>query len=104
MRDADSTWANSSTRARMSAMQPSGRTHVIGIAGPSGSGKTTVAHLLADRLPGGAVIFALDSYYRDQRGVPEDSINVDVPEAFEHTLIFDQLRALIAGVPIQQPI
>lgn len=85
-------------------MQPSVRSHIIGIAGPSGSGKTTLAHLLAGRLPGGAVVFALDAYYKDQRGVPEEAINVDVPEAFEHTLLFDQLRALVAGVPIQQPI
>jgi uridine kinase len=88
----------------MCAMQPSASGHVIGIAGPSGSGKTTLARLVAERIPGGAVIFALDSYYRDQRGMAEEAINVDVPEAFEHTLIFDQLRALIAGVPIQQPI
>jgi uridine kinase len=88
----------------MSAMQPSARSHIIGIAGPSASGKTTLAQLVASRLPGGAVIFALDSYYKDQRGLPEESINVDIPDAFEHLLIFDQLRALIAGVPIQQPI
>ncbi len=83
-------------------MQPSAR--VIGIAGPSGSGKTTIARLVAERLPGGAVVFPLDSYYIDQRGVSEETINVDVPEAFDRTLIFDQLRALLSGVPIQQPI
>jgi uridine kinase len=83
-------------------MQPSAR--VIGIAGPSGSGKTTIAALVAERLPGGAVVFPLDSYYLDQRGVSDEAINVDVPEAFDRALIFDQVRALLSGVPIQQPI
>ena len=85
-------------------MQPSARACVIGIAGPSGSGKSTLARLLAERIPGGAVIFALDSYYIDQRNVPEESINVDAPEAFDHVLMIQQLRQLLAGVPIQQPI
>lgn len=85
-------------------MQPSARAHVVGIAGPSGAGKTTLARLVAERLPGGAVVFPLDSYYIDQRGVPEDSINVDVPDAFDHALIVDQLRQLLSGVPILQPI
>ena len=83
-------------------MQPSPR--VIGIAGPSGSGKTTIARLVAESLPGGAVVFALDSYYIDQRDVSEETINVDAPEAFDQALIFDQVRALLSGVPIQQPI
>jgi len=85
-------------------MQPSSGVHVVGIAGPSGSGKTTLAHLIAERLPGGGIVFPLDAYYRDQRNVPEESINVDVPEALDHLLMFEQLRALRVGVPIQQPI
>lgn len=85
-------------------MQPSANTRVLAIAGPSGSGKTTLAELVADRLPGGAVIFPLDAYYVDQRSVPEGSINVDAPQAFDHVLIFDQLRQLVSGLPVQQPI
>lgn len=77
---------------------------VVGIAGPSGSGKTTLARLLVERLPGGAVLFPLDAYYRDQAGVAEDSLNVDDPAAFEHHLIIDHLKQLLAGVPVQQPI
>ncbi|HEX6791822.1 MAG TPA: AAA family ATPase [Candidatus Krumholzibacteria bacterium] len=80
------------------------RASVIGIAGPSGSGKTTLAKLVAERLPGGAVVFPLDSYYFDQRGVPEENINVDIPDAFEHLLIVQHLKQLLAGVTIQQPI
>ena len=62
---------------------------VVGIAGPSGSGKTTLARLIVERLPGGAVLFPLDSYYRDQSGVPEEELNVDDPAAFEDHLIVD---------------
>jgi uridine kinase len=78
--------------------------HLIGIAGPSASGKTSLALLAARRLPGGALVFALDSYYRDQRGVPEEVINVDVPEALEHALIVSDLEALASGRSIEQPV
>lgn len=77
---------------------------VVGIAGPSGSGKTTLARLIVERLPGGAVLFPLDAYYRDQSGVPEEELNVDDPAAFEDHLIVDQLKQLLAGIAVQQPI
>lgn len=77
---------------------------LIGIAGPSGSGKTSLARAVARRLPGGALVFTLDSYYRDQRGVREELINVDVPEALEDALIVSDLRALAAGRSIEQPV
>ena len=85
-------------------MHPSQAPHVIGIAGPSGSGKTSLALLLADRLPGGGVVLALDAYYRDQRDVPDDAINVDVPAALDDALLLEQVLALAAGQPVQQPV
>lgn len=85
-------------------MHASQAPHAIGIAGPSGSGKTTLALLLAARVPGGGVVVALDAYYRDQRGVPDDAINVDVPEALDHVLLLDQVHALTAGEPVRQPV
>jgi uridine kinase len=78
--------------------------HVLAIAGPSGSGKSSLAAMLAGRLPGGGVVFALDAYYRDQRNIPEEAINVDEPGAIDHGLMIDQLRALANGLPVQQPI
>lgn len=81
--------------------QPSA-TRVVGIAGPSGSGKTTLAHAAADRYNG--VVFALDAYYHDQRGVDESAINVDVPEAIDVALAIAHLHALIAGRAIDQPV
>lgn len=77
---------------------------VVGIAGPSGSGKTTLARLVVERLPGGATLFPLDAYYRDQAGVAEEELNVDEPAAFEDHLIVDHLKQLLAGVSVQQPI
>ena len=85
-------------------MQPSARACVLGIAGPSGSGKSTLARLLAAQIPGGTVIFGMDSYYLDQRNIPEESINVDAPESFDRLMLLEQLRLLVAGIPIQQPI
>jgi uridine kinase len=76
---------------------------VVGIAGPSGSGKSSLAMLLAERVPGGGVVLALDAYYRDQSGLPEDAINVDAPEALDHVLLVEQLRDLAAGRSVQLP-
>lgn len=75
---------------------------VVGIAGPSGSGKTTLAQAVASRL--GGLVFALDAYYRDQRHLTEDEIEVDIPDAIEASLAAEQLRALLAGRPVDQPV
>ena len=80
-----------------------GAIRVVGIAGPSGSGKTTLAEAVADRVTGGGVVFALDAYYRDQRGVDESVIDVDVPEAIEHELVYEHLRSLASGRRVEQP-
>jgi uridine kinase len=85
-------------------MSRSSAPHVVAIAGPSGSGKTSLARLLAGRVPGGGVVVALDAYYRDQRGVPDDEINVDVPAALDHVLLIEQVTALAAGRPVRQPV
>ncbi len=80
------------------------RAKAIGIAGPSCSGKTTVAHHLAGSLDGRAHVLSLDAYYHDRSGIPEHDINVDVPEAIESELLIAQLRELITGNPIEQPV
>jgi uridine kinase len=85
-------------------MSRSSAPHVVAIAGPSGSGKTSLARLLAGRVPGGGVVVALDAYYRDQRGVPDDELNVDVPAALDHVLLIEQVTALAAGRPVRQPV
>lgn len=76
--------------------------HVVGIAGPSGSGKTTLARALAGRT--GGVVFALDAYYHDQRNIAEADIQVDIPEAIDVALAVSQLRTLVTGAAIEQPV
>jgi uridine kinase len=75
---------------------------VVGIAGPSGSGKTTLARALAGRT--GGVVFALDAYYRDQHAIAEADIQVDIPEAIDVALAVSQLRTLVTGTSIAQPV
>ncbi|HXV14552.1 MAG TPA: AAA family ATPase [Candidatus Krumholzibacteria bacterium] len=75
---------------------------VVGIAGPSGSGKTTLARALAER--SGGIVFALDAYYRDQRGRSHATIQVDVPDAIDIDLAVAHLRDLVAGSAVDQPV
>jgi uridine kinase len=89
--------ADAQTPARTRAIR------VVAIAGPSGAGKTTLAQAVADRVEGGGVVFALDAYYRDQRGVDESAIDVDVPEAIDHELALEHLRSLAAGRQVVPP-
>lgn len=77
---------------------------VIGIAGPSCSGKTTLAIRLARTVDGDARVVGLDAYYREQQGVPDEEINVDVPEAIEHELLVDHIGRLIAGESVERPV
>ena len=77
---------------------------LIAIAGGSCSGKTTIAHALAVVLPKPATLFSLDAYYRDFAGVSHQHINVDVPEALDSDLAISQLRELMNGRSVEQPV
>lgn len=81
---------------------------IIGIAGGTGSGKTTVVKRLIDRLPKGeVVVIPQDSYYKDSSHVPVEerqNINFDHPNAFEWSLLEDQIKQLKDGKSIEQPI
>ena len=80
---------------------------IIGIAGGTGSGKTTVVRKIMKRLPKGEVgVISQDSYYKDSSHVPVEDrqkINFDEPEAFDWTLLFDHLKKLKKGEPIEMP-
>lgn len=96
----------------MSQPQPAAaREHrpvIIGIAGGSGSGKTTVAFRVKERFPQKTVeIIHHDSYYHDRPDLSPDErslINYDHPNAFETTLLVEQLDQLRRGLPIEKPI
>jgi uridine kinase len=79
---------------------------MIGIAGGSCSGKTLIALRLADALRPelDVLVLGVDSYYNDFAGVPNDRIEVDVPEALDKTCLVGQLRALAAGRTVEKPV
>ena len=81
---------------------------LVGIAGGSGSGKTTFARgLQAHFRPHELLVLPLDAYYLDRKGMApaeRERINYDHPSAFDTTLLYDQLQALRAGQPIEQPV
>ena len=80
---------------------------VIGIAGGTGSGKTTVVRKIVESLPEGeVVVLPQDSYYKDSSHVPVEErqmINFDHPDAFEWSLMSEQLAMLKSGKAIEQP-
>ncbi len=77
---------------------------LIGIAGGSGSGKTSFAERLRGRLgPERCVTIAQDSYYKDGSGLDaaaRAAINYDHPDAFDTSLLLQDLRDLKANRPV----
>ena len=77
---------------------------LIGIAGGSGSGKTSFAEKLSARLgPERCVTIAQDSYYKDGSGLDaaaRAAINYDHPDAFDTSLLLQDLRDLKASRPV----
>jgi uridine kinase len=77
---------------------------LVGIAGGSGSGKTSFTAELLRRL--GAercLILAQDSYYKDGSALTPEvrgAINYDHPDAFDTSLLVQDLRDLKAGRPV----
>ena len=76
---------------------------LVGVAGGTGSGKTSFAHRLEDRLGASRCLtLAQDAYYKDgSRLSPEErsAINYDHPDAFDTSLLLQDLRDLKAGRP-----
>lgn len=80
---------------------------VIGIAGGSGSGKTTLMKNLIARFGDDVTVLSHDNYYRpyDELTIEERrKVNYDHPDAFDTEMMFEHLRALKAGEPIDCPI
>jgi uridine kinase len=81
---------------------------LIGIAGGSGSGKTLVAKRIFDELGSDKVIIIQqDSYYRDLGHLSLDERkkqNFDHPDSFDHEFLIRQLKDLLAGKSIDQPV
>lgn len=77
---------------------------LVGVAGGTGSGKTSFAERLLGHLgPARCVTIAQDAYYKDGSTLsPEDraAINYDHPDAFDTSLLIQDLRDLKAGRPV----
>src|SRR5512137_1267743 len=79
-------------------------TVLVGIAGGTGSGKTSLAVKIRDRVgEDDCLLIAQDSYYKDGSTLsPADqaAINYDHPDAFDTSLLVEDLRNLKAGRPV----
>jgi uridine kinase len=77
---------------------------LVGIAGGTGSGKTSFAQRILDRIgPDHCLIVAQDAYYKDGSGLDasaQAAINYDHPDAFDTSLLVEDLRDLKAGRPV----
>jgi len=77
---------------------------LIGIAGGTGSGKTSFADKLLGQLgPDRCLTVAQDAYYKDGSGLSPEArtaINYDHPDAFDTSLLVQDLRDLKAGRPV----
>lgn len=83
-------------------------TMLIIVAGGSASGKTTVVKNLMSRLDINEVgIISLDNYYNDQSDLSMDErkqTNYDHPDSFDMDLLYIQLKELLAGKDIKEPV
>ncbi len=81
---------------------------LIGICGASGSGKTLLADNVCRQVGSEKVaVIHEDSYYKDLQDIPlhERGIrNFDDPAAFDQSLLIAQVRDLLAGKTIAQPV
>src|SRR5574341_1699715 len=77
---------------------------LVGIAGGTGSGKTSFAQELLIRLgPERCLIMTQDAYYKDGSSLDPGAraaINYDHPDAFDTSLLVQDLRDLKAGRPV----
>lgn len=84
-------------------------TKVIAITGPSGSGKTTIASKLLEQISQqqSAILLSEDNYYKDQSHLTLEQrleTNYDLPQAYEHSLLSEQLKALKRGEKVEAPL
>lgn len=81
---------------------------LIGIAGGTASGKTLVSARIYEALGSDQVaILKQDSYYRDLSHLPAADRarrNFDHPDAFDTPLLLENLRALLNGRAVAEPI
>lgn len=81
---------------------------ILGITGPSASGKSLLANTIVNELGSDqVVVISEDSYYKDNSHLSfeeREKINFDHPDAFDHALLHEHLKALQQGKPVDIPI
>jgi uridine kinase len=80
---------------------------IIGVAGGSGSGKTTVTRRIYQQFSDAVVMIEQDAYYKDQAHLTFEErlkTNYDHPNAFDHDLLIDHLKRLLAYQSIEKPV
>lgn len=81
---------------------------VVGIAGASGSGKSLLSTTIVEELGSRkVVVIREDAYYKDLSHMPmaeRNEVNFDHPDAFDHALLIEHLRALKRGGAIDVPV
>ena len=77
---------------------------LVGIAGGTGSGKTSFAQKINERMGGDLCLtLAQDSYYKDGSALDtaaQAALNYDHPDAFDTSLLVQDLRDLKSGRPV----
>jgi uridine kinase len=79
-------------------------TVLVGIAGGTGSGKTSLAAKIVERVgPDRCLLLAQDAYYKDGSTLTpaaQAAINYDHPDAFDTSLLVQDIRDLKSGRPV----
>lgn len=81
---------------------------LIVVAGGSASGKTTVVSKMLNSLNTGDVsLISMDNYYKDQSNLSMEerlNTNYDHPDSFDLDLLYEQLKELLEGNSIKEPV
>ena len=79
-------------------------TVLVGIAGGTGSGKTSLAAKIVEQVgPERCLLLAQDAYYKDGSALSpaaQAAINYDHPDAFDTSLLVQDIRDLKSGRPV----
>jgi uridine kinase len=84
------------------------KTIIIGISGASASGKSLLANTIVNELGSDqVVVISEDSYYKDHTDLAFEErakINYDHPDSLDHELLYQHLKQLQLGQPVDVPI
>ena len=86
--------------------QKKNKAYIIGIAGGSGSGKSTLARQLKAMFPKKITLLSCDDYYLPHDDLPlkeRQNLNYDCPQAYDFSLLTNQLAQLKLGESVEIP-